>query len=68
MRAVFYRIKNRIGSNTLNGAFNTILTDRRGDFGDPDTLKTGLDGLPGTLVYSCDPMIPWVMARRKVYG
>lgn len=56
VRAVFDRIESRIGSNTFHVIFETILTDRGGEFGDPDALETGLDGLSRTHIYYCDPM------------
>jgi len=56
VRAVFDRLENRLGSLTFRIIFETILTDRGGEFGDPEALETGKDGLQRTSVYYCDPM------------
>ena len=36
--------------------FTTILTDRGVEFGKPDALETGTDGVIRTSIYYCDPM------------
>ena len=36
--------------------FNTILTDRGSEFGDPEALETGIDGMVRSSIYFCDPM------------
>ena len=56
VRAVFDRIEDRLGSMTFNVIFETILTDRGGEFGDPDALEAGSDGFQRTSIYYCDPM------------
>lgn len=56
VRAVFDRIEDRLGSMTFNIIFETILTDRGGEFGDPEALETGKDGFQRTSIYYCDPM------------
>ena len=33
-----------------------ILTDRGSEFGDPEGLETGIDGIRRTAIYYCDPM------------
>lgn len=56
VRAVFDRLEARLGTIDFNILFETILTDRGGEFGDPDALETGIDGVQRTQVYYCDPM------------
>lgn len=56
VRAVFDRIESRIGTLTFNILFETTLTDRGVEFGDPESLETGADGSRRTSIYYCDPM------------
>jgi IS30 family transposase len=56
VRAVFDRLESRLGSITFKILFETILTDRGVEFGDPDALETGIDGYERTKIYYCDPM------------
>lgn len=41
---------------TFSILFETILTDRGGEFGDPGALETGMDDYQRTSIYYCDPM------------
>ena len=36
--------------------FGTILTDRGVEFGNPDALEIGVDGIMRSSIYYCDPM------------
>ena len=36
--------------------FKYILTDRGSEFGNPDSLETGIDEIQRTSIYYCDPM------------
>ena len=36
--------------------FEYILTDRGSEFGDPDALETGVNGIQRSSIYYCDPM------------
>lgn len=36
--------------------FNTILTDRGSEFGDPESLENGINGIMRSSIYYCDPM------------
>ena len=36
--------------------FEYLLTDRGSEFGDPDALETGINGLERTSIYYCDPV------------
>ena len=56
VRAVFDRLENRLGSMDFSILFETILTDRGAEFGDPEALETGLDGCERTRIFYCDPM------------
>lgn len=56
VRAVFDRLEERLGSNTFYIIFETILTDRGSEFGDPDALEYGMDGFHRTNIFYCDPM------------
>ena len=56
VRAVFDRLERRLSTITFNIIFQTILTDRGGEFGDPDALEIGLYNEERTKIYYCDPM------------
>lgn len=56
VRAVFDRLEERLGTETFHIIFETILTDRGSEFGDPDALESGIDGVERTSIYYCDPM------------
>ena len=53
---VFDRLEKRLGTYEFNSTFEYILTDRGAEFGDPDSLETGIKGIQRTSVYYCDPM------------
>jgi IS30 family transposase len=56
VRLVFDRLEKRMGSFQFASFFEYILTDRGTEFGDPDTLETGVTGIQRTSIYYCDPM------------
>ncbi len=56
VRLVFDRLEKRLGTFGFNSVFEYILTDRGSEFGDPDSLETGVDGIQRTSIYYCDPM------------
>ena len=56
VRLVFDRLESRLGTYTFNMIFEYILTDRGGEFGDPQSLETGTAGIERTSIYFCDPM------------
>ena len=56
VRAVFDRLEERLGTETFRIIFETLLTDRWSEFGDPDALESGIDGAERTNIYYCDPM------------
>jgi len=56
VRLVFDRLEKRIGTYEFLTIFEYLLTDRGGEFGDPDSLETGINGIERTSIYYCDPM------------
>ena len=56
VRLVFDRLERRMGTYDFLSVFGTILTDRGSEFGDPDSLETGIDGIERSSIYYCDPM------------
>jgi len=56
VRLIFDRLEKRLGTFGFNSVFEYILTDRGSEFGDPDSLETGVDGIQRTSIYYCDPM------------
>lgn len=56
VRRVFDRIEKRMGTYGFLSAFEYILTDRGSEFGDPDSLETGINELQRCSIYYCDPM------------
>ena len=56
LHSSFDRLEKRLGTYDFLKLFNTVLTDRGGEFGDPDALETGMDGVMRASIYYCDPM------------
>ena len=56
VRLVFDRLEKRLGTYEFISVFEYLLTDRGSEFGEPDTLETGIDGMQRTSIYYCDPM------------
>ena len=56
VRLVFDRLEKRMGTFAFNPVFEYILTDRGSEFGDPEALETGVEGIQRTSIYYCDPM------------
>ena len=52
----FERLEKRMGAYEFASVFEYILTDRGSEFGDPDTLETGITGIQRSSIYYCDPM------------
>ena len=52
----FDRLENRLGTYEFVSVFETILTDRGSEFGDPVSLETGIHGIQRSSIYYCDPM------------
>ncbi len=56
VRAVFDRLEKKLGTYDFLCLFHTLLTDRGSEFGDPDALEAGINGIERTNIYYCDPM------------
>ena len=56
VRLVFDRLEKRLGTYEFISTFEYILTDRGSEFGDPESLETGVNGIQRTSIYYCDPM------------
>ena len=56
VRLVLDRFEKRFGTFDFLTLFEYILTDRGAEFGDPDSLETGVTGIQRTNIYYCDPM------------
>lgn len=56
VRSVFDRLEKRLDTYTFLSMFEYILTDRGAEFGDPDSLEIGIDGIVRTSIYYCDAM------------
>ena len=56
VKLIFDKLERQLGTYDFLTLFNTILTDRGSEFGDPDVLETGIDGMVRSSIYFCDPM------------
>lgn len=56
VRLVFDRLEKRMGTYEFASIFEYLLTDRGSEFGDPEDLETGVNGIQRTSIYYCDPM------------
>jgi IS30 family transposase len=56
VKLVFNKLERQMGIYGFLTLFNTILTDRGSEFGDPDALEVGIDGIQRSDIYYCDPM------------
>ena len=52
----FSRLEKHLGTYGFISTFEHILTDRGTEFGDPEALETGANGIQRTSIYYCDPM------------
>lgn len=59
IKAVFDDMEQAIGAFDFSNAFSIILTDRGGEFQNPDALECGQDNVIRTSIYYCDPMCSW---------
>lgn len=59
VKAVFDSMEHAIGTVPFSSAFSLILTDRGGEFQNPDALECGQENLIRTSIYYCDPMCSW---------
>lgn len=56
VRLIFDRLEKRMRTYGFASVFEFLLTDRGSEFGDPDSLETGINGIQRTSIYYCDPM------------
>lgn len=59
VKDVFDSIEQALGTFAFSNAFPVILTDRGGEFQNPDALECGQENLIRTSIYYCDPMCSW---------
>ena len=59
VKAVFDRLEKKLGTLTFCSLFQVIITDRGGEFQNPETLETRIDNFIRTSIYYCDPMCAW---------
>lgn len=59
VKTVLDSIEHAIGSFLFSSAFSLILTDRGGEFQNPDALECGQENRIRTSIYYCDPMCSW---------
>lgn len=59
VKAVFDSIEQAIGTFSFASIFPLILTDRGGEFQNPDALECGQENQIRTSIYYCDPMCSW---------
>ena len=57
--AVFNRMEKAVSTVVLSRYLPVILTDRGGEFSNPEALEFGERGLVRTSIYYCDPMCSW---------
>ena len=56
VKLIFNKLERQMGIYDFLTLFSTILTDRGSEFGDPDALEVGIDGIQRSDIYYCDPM------------
>ena len=56
VRAAFDRMEQALGTYDFLTVFGICLTDRGSEFGDPNALETGINGIGRMSLYYCDPM------------
>ena len=56
VRLILDRLEKHLGTYGFISTFEHILTDRGTEFGDPEALETGANGIQRTSIYYCDPM------------
>lgn len=59
IKTVFDAIEEAIGTLDFSNAFSILITDRGGEFQNPDALECGKDNVIRTSIYYCDPMCSW---------
>lgn len=59
VKKVFDDIELAVGIELFSTIFPVILTDRGGEFRQPDSLECGVTNIIRTSIYYCDPMCSW---------
>ena len=59
VKNLFDRLEKKLTPEVFRTTFPLILTDRGGEFSDPDSLEKGLDNSARTSIYYCDPGASW---------
>ena len=59
VKAAVNELERALGTYDFLSVFNTCLTDRGSEFGDPISLETGINGIERMSIYYCDPMCSW---------
>jgi len=59
VKAVSDRLERKLGTLTFCSLFQVIITNRGGEFQNPEALETGVDNIIRTGIYYCDPMCAW---------
>lgn len=56
VKLIFDKLEHQLGTYDFLKLFNVILTDRGAEFGNPEALENGSDGIVRSSIYFCDPM------------
>ena len=56
VKAAVDQVERRLGTSYFTALFGVCLTDRGTEFGDPDSLESGVGGIKRMSIYYCDPM------------
>lgn len=59
VKDLFNRLERKLTPEIFRSTFPLILTDRGGEFSDPESLERGLDDSVRTSIYYCDPGASW---------
>lgn len=59
VKTVFEQLEKKLTSDVFRAVFPLILTDRGGEFSDPQALETGQNNAKRTSIYFCDPGASW---------
>lgn len=60
--SVFDQLEKNLSTFGFRNTFPLILTDRGGEFSDPERLETNVENVIRTSIYYCDPMASWQKA------
>ena len=62
VKMIFDMLEKKLTTLNFSILFPVILTDRGGEFSNPDALECGDNGFIRTSIYYCDPMASWQKA------